>query len=107
LYTFWSRTAGSYRVASLVAFIMCFMLCVCTVFLLIMWAEPFMDDFCRASFGTWQIEPHTAGMGELLLSRHFQQDVSGGTDFGQKQGIIEYTKGSSRNKRVIWRMSVW
>ena len=92
MYTFLSRTAGSYRVASLIAFMLCFVLCGSTVFLLTMWAEPFMDDFCRASLGTWQIEPHTAGMGELLLSRHIQQDVSGGTAFGQKQGIIEYTK---------------
>jgi hypothetical protein len=102
LYTFWSRTAGSYWVASLVAFITSFMLCACTVFLLIVWAEPYMDDFCRASFGAWQIEPHTMGMGELFLSRHFQQDVSGGTAFGQKQGIIEYTKWVYLNWSGRW-----
>jgi hypothetical protein len=102
LYTFWSRTVHSYRVASLVAFIVCFMLCAFTVSLLVIWAEPFMDDFCFASFGTWRIEPHAPGMGELLLSRHFQQDVSGGTTFGQKQGIIEYTKWVYLNWSGRW-----
>jgi hypothetical protein len=102
LYTFWSRTVGSYRVASLVAFIICFTLCACTVLLLTIWAEPFMDDFCRASFGTWRIEPHPAGLGELLLSRHFHQDVSGGAAFGQKHGIIEYTKWIYLNWSGRW-----
>jgi hypothetical protein len=100
LYTFWSLTAGSYRVTSLIAFIVCFMLCACTVFLLIMWAEPFMDDFCRASLGTWQIEPHTMGLGELVWHRH--QNVSDGAAFGQKQGIIEYTKWIYLNWSGRW-----
>jgi len=47
---FWSRTASSYRVTALVAFMVSVALCACTVLLLITCAEPLLDDFCRASF---------------------------------------------------------
>jgi uncharacterized protein DUF6056 len=43
------RTVGSYRVAALIAFIVCTALCVCTAFLLVTWTEPLLDDFCRGS----------------------------------------------------------
>jgi hypothetical protein len=102
LHTFLPRTVGSYWTASLVALIVCFVICAGTVFLLAMWAEPFMDDFCRASLGTWRIEPHTARMGELLLGGHFQQNVTGGAAFGQKHGIIEYTKWVYLNWSGRW-----
>jgi hypothetical protein len=47
---FWSRTVGSYRVTALAAFMVSVALCTCTVLLLIIWAEPLLDDFYRASF---------------------------------------------------------
>jgi hypothetical protein len=36
--------------AALVAFVVSVALCACTVLLLIIWAEPLLDDFCIASF---------------------------------------------------------
>ena len=48
--TIWFRTAGSYRLGALVTFIVAVTLCACTVFLLITFTEPALDDFCRAHF---------------------------------------------------------
>ena len=53
---FWSCTVGSYRVAALVAFMVSIALCACIALLLITWAEPLLDDFCRASLAVFRAQ---------------------------------------------------
>ena len=78
---FWSCTVGSYRVAALVAFMVSIALCACIALLLITWAEPLLDDFCRASLAVFRAQ--------VVLPAH---------SFQKGPGIINY---------VIWNYFIW